>query len=241
MAAETCVEQGRKGSSYTAANSTSLGIANGLAWGRGKQVFVKGLQDGWERVLRERPVRLLGQFPGPARDSGADWAECEFERSDLPDRRLRERLKALGKVWPDQPGECVPTLFPGSAEQRAAYRFLNNGRVTPQDEPGRHREALAERAGQQPGTVLLVQDTTTLNYTGLKDCTQGLGPLKDRANSSRGLFVHAAVAFTPGRRSMGRSLGPSRRTRPSPDALVASLRSAARSCPRAAPASPPVP
>ena len=223
VAVETCVEQGRKGSSYKAAQFTSLGFTNGLAWGRGKrlpkekhgrqqarkpppqakQVFVKGLQDGWEQVLRERPVRVLGQFPGPARDSGADWAECEFERSDLPDRRLRERLKAMGKAWRDQPGECVPTLFPESAEQRAAYRLLNNKRVTPEDVLQPHREALAERAGQQPGTVLLVQDTTTLNYTGLQECTEGLGPLKDRANSSRGLFVHAAVAFTPGRRSLG--------------------------------------
>ena len=53
------------------------------------------------------------------------------------------------------------------------------------------------------GTVLLVQDTTTLNYTGLRKCTSGLGPLKKRSESSRGLHVHAAVAFTPGRRPLG--------------------------------------
>ena len=52
-------------------------------------------------------------------------------------------------------------------------------------------------------TVLLVQDTTTLNYTGLKDSTKGLGPLQERNGSARGLFVHAAVAFTPGRRPLG--------------------------------------
>ena len=52
-------------------------------------------------------------------------------------------------------------------------------------------------------TVLLVQDTTTLNYSGLKDSTQGLGPLQERTSSARGLFVHAAVAFTPGRRPLG--------------------------------------
>ena len=52
-------------------------------------------------------------------------------------------------------------------------------------------------------TVLLVQDTTTLNYSGLKDSTKGLGPLQERNGSARGLFVHAAVAFTPGRRPLG--------------------------------------
>ena len=60
-----------------------------------------------------------------------------------------------------------------------------------------HREALVERSS----AVLLVQDTTTLNYTGLKESTQGLGPL--RTSSARGLFVHAAVAFSEGRRALG--------------------------------------
>ena len=52
-------------------------------------------------------------------------------------------------------------------------------------------------------TVLLVQGTTTLNYTGLGGRAQGLGPLKERASRARGLFVHAAVAFTEGRRPLG--------------------------------------
>ena len=51
--------------------------------------------------------------------------------------------------------------------------------------------------------MLLVQDTTTLNYTGLREGTQGLGPLQERTSSARGLFVHAAVAFTEGRRALG--------------------------------------
>ena len=65
-----------------------------------------------------------------------------------------------------------------------------------------HREALLERC-RLHGTVLLVQDTTTLNYTGLGGSTRGLGPLKERSSSSRGLFVHAAVGFTDGGRPLG--------------------------------------
>ena len=51
--------------------------------------------------------------------------------------------------------------------------------------------------------VLLVQDTITLNYTGLRASTRGLGPLKKRGERARGLFVHLAVAFTQGRRPLG--------------------------------------
>ena len=65
-----------------------------------------------------------------------------------------------------------------------------------------HREALLERV-QVESTVLLVQDTATLNYTNLRGVTRGLGPLQDRASSSRGLFVHAAVGFTEGGRPLG--------------------------------------
>ena len=101
------------------------------------------------------------------------------------------------------------------AEQQAAYRFLHNGKASDEDILQPHREALLERA-QLESTVLLVQDTTTLNYTGLGGSTRGLGPLKERSSSARGLFVHAAVAFvwrqskTPGAQFQS---SPSRRSR----------------------------
>ena len=115
---------------------------------------------------------------------------------------MRARLERLGAGWERHPGEPLPAIFPGSAEQQAAYRFLHNKKVSSEDILQPHREALVERC-RQASTVLLVQDTTTLNYTGLKASTRGLGPLQERTSSARGLFVHAAVAFTEGRRPLG--------------------------------------
>ncbi len=71
----------------------------------------------------------------------------------------------LGAVWERAPGMPLTVVFPKRAEQAAAYRFVENGRVTGEDilHPYR-REALAERCREE-GTVLLAQDTTTLNYT----------------------------------------------------------------------------
>ena len=157
----------------------------------------------WKAALRARPQRVLGRFPPLELDEDAPWSRREFERSDLPDRRLRERLLTMGEAWEHKPGQCLPDLFPSGALQQGAYRFLHNGRVSMEDVLQPHREALAERCRQVPGSVLLVQDTTTLNYTGLKDCTAGLGPLKERSSSSRGLHVHAAMAFSEGRRPLG--------------------------------------
>ena len=171
-----------------------------------KQVWMKGLTQEaaeWKAALRAQPQRVLGRFPPLELDEDAPWSRREFERSDLPDRRLRERLLTMGEAWEHKPGQCLPDLFPSGALQQGAYRFLHNGRVSMEDVLQPHREALAERCRQVPGSVLLVQDTTTLNYTGLKDCTAGLGPLKERSSSSRGLHVHAAMAFSEGRRPLG--------------------------------------
>ena len=205
---ETCVDGARRGTCYKAAGWQQAGRTQGCPPGHAgavepKQVFVLelGKQQGASReTLRAEPPRELGCWPLPP--ASASFAEREFGRSDLPDGRLRRRLLGLAAAWQRLPGLGLPTLFPGEAERRAAYRFLHNPRVDPDDILQPHREALAERCRQQP-TVLLVQDTTTLNWTRLKDCTQGLGPLKERSSSARGLFVHAKLAFTEGRRPLG--------------------------------------
>ena len=204
---ETCVEASRPATSYRAAGWACVGRTAGRPPGspvaaEPKCVWLRGLEAGWEETLRRAPSRAPGVFPALTLDDEASWARREFARSDLADGRLRRRLERLGAAWERHPGQPLPAIFPGSAEQQAAYRFLHNKQVSGEDILQPHREALVERCGQE-STVLLVQDTTTLNYTGLQDSTQGLGPLQERTSSARGLFVHAAVAFTEGRRPLG--------------------------------------
>ena len=186
---ETCVDRAHRGTCYHAARWRRVGRTQGCPPGHEGTVDPK-------RVF----VLELGCWPLPP--ASASFAEREFGRSDLPDGRLRRRLLGLATAWQQLPGLDLPTLFPGEAERGAAYRFLHNSKAAPADILQPHREVLAERCRQQ-ATVLLVQDTTTLNWTRLKDCTQGLGPLKERSNSARGLFVHATLAFTEGRRPLG--------------------------------------
>ena len=147
-------------------------------------------------------ARLARCYPELELDEEANWARREFLRSDLPDGRLRERLEQMGQSWERHPGQDLPAIFPQQGELRAATRFLHNDKVQARDILQPHREALLERA-QLERTVLLVQDTTTLNFTNLKGCASGLGPLQERASSSRGLFVHASVGFTEGGRPLG--------------------------------------
>ena len=204
---ETCVEASRPATSYRAAGWRCVGRTAGRPPGSSvatepKKVLLRGLESGWEETLRRAPARSPGSYPALALADDASWARREFGRSDLADGRLRRRLERLGAGWEEHPGQPLPAVFPGSAEQQAAYRFLHNRKVSDEDILQPHREALVERC-RAASTVLLVQDTTTLNYTGLKDSTSGLGPLQERGSSARGLFVHAAVAFTAGRRPLG--------------------------------------
>ena len=204
---ETCVAPARKGTSHKAAGWQRVGRTRGRPPGADKPVPAKtvwwlGLTDDWRTTLLAPPDRPLGRFPALELPEEASWAEREFQRSDLPDGRLRERLVRMGRNWERQGGRPLPSIFPHPAEQRAAYRFLHNDKVTSADILQPHQEALLERVRQE-STVLLVQDTTTLNHTGLKDSTEGLGPLQKRSDTARGLFVHAALAFTEGRRPLG--------------------------------------
>jgi len=58
---------------------------------------------------------------------------------------------------------------------------------------GAHQQATQARMAAEP-VVLLPQDTTGLNYTGLQQ-TSGLGPLGDE--KGRGLWLHTLLAFRP--------------------------------------------
>jgi len=204
---ETCVQSSRPGTSYKAAGWQWVGDTRGrppgaAQAGEAKAVWLLGLEPDWQAKLCRPAERKLGQYPALELDEDANWARREFLRSDLPDGRLRERLERMGQSWERHPGQDLPAIFPQQAELRAATRLLHNDKVQDVDILQPHREALLERA-QVESTVLLVQDTTTLNFTNLKACTSGLGPLKERTSSARGLFVHATVGFTEGGRPLG--------------------------------------
>ena len=207
---ETCVDGSRPGTSYQAAGWQCVGRTQGRPPGAlgaevaPKAVWLRGLADDWRETLRQPPERSLGRFPALELGDEAHWSRRELLRSDLPDGRLRERLQGMGQAWERHPGAPLSAIFPQPSEHRAARRFLHNDKVTAADILQPHREALLERLRLDASqTLLLVQDTTTLNYTNLRRSARGLGPLQDRASSSRGLFVHASVGFTAGGRPLG--------------------------------------
>src|SRR5262245_35347257 len=135
-----------------------------------------------------------------ARDSEPeDWIETEFGTAELGDARRTQRLLTLMSQVAACPGASLPEACGSRGQLKAAYRFLANEAIAPEDLWSSHIAATYERAAAVP-VVLAVQDTTELDW-GPASATAGLGPLG--APSHQGLLVHTTIAFTPERLPLG--------------------------------------
>jgi hypothetical protein len=105
----------------------------------------------------------------------------------------------LGRFAAD-PQASVNGVCRGWKETVAAYRFFNHEAVEERAVLAPHRQATLQRMKEQ-AVVLVVQDTTELDYTRKHRVVEGAGPLNDE--SRVGFFDHVQVAFTPQRLCLG--------------------------------------
>ncbi len=122
-----------------------------------------------------------------------NWAESELGEADFGDKRLTKRFVQLAKDLAAKPEGSVPQACGSWASTKGAYRFWDNENVTPESIRAAHREKTKERA-KEYGTLLAVQDTTSLNYAAHK-ATEGLGPID--GHGSQGIHVHSVLAVSP--------------------------------------------
>ncbi len=127
------------------------------------------------------------------------WVAEEMATAALGDRRLDARATCLLDRFMSQPSASLPAACRGWHETQAAYRFFDNPKVTAKKVLAPHGAATRERMAEH-ATVLCVQDTTELDYSGQAE-TQGLGPLT--YETQRGLYLHPTLAVTPDRLCLG--------------------------------------
>ncbi|KTC70119.1 transposase Tn5 [Legionella birminghamensis] len=128
-----------------------------------------------------------------------EWVEDELGCVNIGDERLNRRAKTLLKRLGANPSASIPESCKGWQETEAAYRFFENDLVTSKKIIKPHRQATLNRIKGHP-VVLLLQDTTTLNYSGQKE-REDLGPLQQ--DNVRGIFLHPTLAVTPNRDCLG--------------------------------------
>lgn len=122
----------------------------------------------------------------------------EFEGIDLGDQRLNDRAKSLLEALAADPAASINAACNGWAETQAAYRLFDNDRVEPDAILQAHAEQTQQRIEEQD-VVLLVQDTTELDFT--SHPTKDAGVLNKC--SRFGLYDHSQIAFTPERLCLG--------------------------------------
>lgn len=123
------------------------------------------------------------------------WVAEEMASVDLKDKRLNKRLCKLVTQFAQNPTLLIPQACGDWAGAKAAYRFLDNQKVTHANILAAHRQRTVERIAAEPeGTMTLVlQDTTSLDYTHHPQ-TQGLGALEHP--DQRGFLMHNALAVS---------------------------------------------
>lgn len=106
-------------------------------------------------------------------------------------RRLHQVLAGQHR----SPGASIPQACESWAEVKGAYRLIKSEVFSDQAILASHREATLRRI-RRTGLkeVLVVQDTTSLNYSG-RDNTRGLGPIGNNADKTMGLFSHEQLCL----------------------------------------------
>ena len=124
----------------------------------------------------------------------ASWIIDEMKETDLPDKRLNDRLSAVLNQLAGKPTASIPAACGGYAEMMGAYRFFNNQKVDFENVLQPHIEATTRRMAEHP-VVILAQDTTEIDLTRPEQQVVGAGPLD--GNTRRGFFLHPLMGFTP--------------------------------------------
>ena len=125
--------------------------------------------------------------------SHAVWAAQVAGATDLPDQRLNSRLAAIIVHTIEHPNAAIPQASGSAGQAKATYRYYANPRVSAEVLRMGFATDTARRCLEEDA-LLVVQDTTSLNYTGLHMITE-LGPI-DSGGKARGVHLHTTLGVT---------------------------------------------
>lgn len=132
---------------------------------------------------------------GKQKSDNLSWATEEFSKIRLKDKRLNQRCQKVAEALEQQSTEPINQACEDWADTKAAYRFFDNPKVTPDQILAPHYQRTVKRM-KSYAVVLAVQDTSFLNYTHHPQ-TEGLGEIGTKAQNQRGFGMHSTLAVTP--------------------------------------------
>lgn len=129
----------------------------------------------------------------------ATFATEQFGRADLGDARLNRRLISVAEQLAAHSRETFPKRFHGPSDLEAFYRLMKNKRVTHKKLIALHAAVTLEKMRSIPGVVLLLHDTTVLDYSGL-EAIEELGQVGN--GRGRGIYCHNCLAVAASTRQV---------------------------------------
>jgi len=119
------------------------------------------------------------------------FGAINFGHAKLGDRRRTKRLVELVDQIVARPGGTLPQKFRNPADLRAFYRLMNCDQVTHEAILAAHRQATISKISQTPERVLIIHDSTELDFTEHKSLEE-LGPIG--CGTRRGYITQNSLA-----------------------------------------------
>ena len=140
---------------------------------------------------------------GEERDDS--WVDRETADCEFKDERLGKRFAALLGHLSSSPGDSIPLVCQDWANTKAAYRFLDNNRVSEAEILGGHFQATRDRAAATDGPILVLHDTTEFTYQ--REDIDAVGKTRINIAGGRpdgrpryytgcGILMHSSLAVT---------------------------------------------
>jgi hypothetical protein len=119
------------------------------------------------------------------------FGQEHFAQADFGDQRLTRRAVMTADQILKHPGGTLPEKLNGEAELDGLYRLANNPKVTHEKMLEAHVAHTRQMMGDCSGVVLVIHDTTELDFSGLSSVTD-FGPIGN--GGCRGLLCHNSLA-----------------------------------------------
>ena len=134
---------------------------------------------------------ITPSFATPTDSIPDDFGELHFGSAQLGDRRRTKRLVDCTNRIVRRPDQTLPHKLQTPAALDAFYRLMNCPDVTHQAVLAPHRQRTLEVGRQLPGVVLMIHDSTELDYTSKTSLTT-LGQIGN--GKRRGYICHNSLA-----------------------------------------------
>ena len=134
-----------------------------------------------------------------------NWVLQEISTVNFGDKRLDKRFSNILSNIAANPEASIPQACADWKETKGLYRFLSNPKVNTDKILQPHIDATISRIKNER-TVLMIQDTTEIDYTSHKS-VEDLGVIGTKVagykNMRRGIYLHSTIAVTPAKNCLG--------------------------------------